>query len=347
MDVVSEGPLQVSGLLWQPRPGAYAFTVICKATFALEPVTSPLATQQRPAWTNDLQWDRHFEQMMEVAGDYAPFKRRADILVTGRAIPPPNNRLSTIKASIAVGAFSKTIEVHVQQNWTVAALGPLAPTWPVRTAFLGRHASTWNHAKWNMHPVPEDIDGAFFNSASVDQQMADLTGQEPIVLENLHPRHPRLWTQLVRVVPHAIVNRTNGASQEVRLRCDTLTIDAVDGLAMLTWRGVVLLEHPAESGIVTVRAQIATSDSQIPMPLGSPDAALYSTIAQPAVGASTVALPFIPGPPQVPNLADNAPKPGSSFPPPRNIPGTHHPKTMAFSLDRRSTQIAHDAARST
>jgi hypothetical protein len=107
----------------------------------------------------------------------------------------------------------------------------------------------------------------------------------------------------------------------------------------LTWRGVVLLEHPAESGIVTVRAQIATSDSQIPMPLGSPDAALYSTIAQPAVGASTVALPFIPGPPQVPNLADNAQKPGSSFPPPRNIPGTHHPKTMAFSLDDAPAEI--------
>lgn len=340
MDVVSQGPLLVSGLVWQPRQGAHALTVICKATFNLEPVTSPLAPLQRPPWTNNLQWDRHFEQMMEVAGDYAPFKRRAEILVTGRAIPPPNNRLSTIKASIAVGAFSKTIEVHVQQNWTVAALGPLAPTWPVRTAFLGRHASTWNHAMWNTQPVPEDIDGAFFNSASVDQQLEDVTGQEPIVLENLHPRYPKLWTQLVRVIPRATVNRMHGASQDIRLRCDTLTIDADDGLAMLTWRGVVLLEHPAEPGVVTIDAQIAKSDSQLPAPLKSPEASLYTTIAQPSVGAVTGSLPFIPGPPQVPNLGENAKAPGSSFPPPpRNVPGTNRPKTMTLSIDDAPAEL--------
>ncbi|MBK9265804.1 MAG: DUF2169 domain-containing protein [Polyangiaceae bacterium] len=331
MDVVSYGPLLVSQLLWQPRPGAHALTVICKATFNLEPVTSPLAAVQRPPWTNELQWDRHYEQMMEVAGDYAPFKRRADILVTGRAIPPPNNRLSTITASIAVGGFSKTIDVHVQQHWTVAALGPLAPTWPVRTALLGRHASTWNHANWNMHPLPDDIDGAFFNAASIDQQVAELTGQEAIVLENLHPRHPKLWTQLVRVVPQATVTRANGASQEMRLRCDTLTIDADDGLAMLTWRGVVLLEYPAEPGVIAVRAYVATSDSQIPAPTTAPDADYPATMAFPSVGATTTSLPFIPGPPQTPDIPEPV-KTKSSWPPTRTTTSSDRPQTMALNI---------------
>jgi hypothetical protein len=136
-----------------------------------------------------------------------------------------------------------------------------------------------------------------------------------------------------------MVTRTNGALQEVRLRCDTLTIDADDGLAMLTWRGVVLLDHPAEPGVVMVDAQVAKSDSQMPAPLGLPDASLHSTISQPAIGAGTVSLPFIPGPPQVPNLGENAQKPGSSFPPPRNVPGTNRPQTMALSIEDAPAEL--------
>jgi hypothetical protein len=32
MDVVSTCPLRVAAMVWQPRPGAFAFAFVCKAT---------------------------------------------------------------------------------------------------------------------------------------------------------------------------------------------------------------------------------------------------------------------------------------------------------------------------
>jgi hypothetical protein len=46
MDIVSLCRLRVAGLLWQPRAGAHALTILCKATFALRPGESPLAEEQ-------------------------------------------------------------------------------------------------------------------------------------------------------------------------------------------------------------------------------------------------------------------------------------------------------------
>jgi hypothetical protein len=48
------------------------------------------------------------------------------------------------------------------------------------------------------------------------------------------------------------------------LRCDTLTIDADRGLAMLVWRGVAVLAHPGENGRVAVTAQVEGSAASTP-----------------------------------------------------------------------------------
>lgn len=77
MDVVSFGTCRVASLHWQPRQGAHALTVICKATFDLEPGESPLNATQEPVW-----------EATSAASDMAPFKRRADVFVVGRAYPP-------------------------------------------------------------------------------------------------------------------------------------------------------------------------------------------------------------------------------------------------------------------
>ena len=49
MDIVSACPLRVESLLWQPRPGVFVLTVVCKATYTLLPAASPLAEE---AWVN-------------------------------------------------------------------------------------------------------------------------------------------------------------------------------------------------------------------------------------------------------------------------------------------------------
>ncbi|WP_437715669.1 DUF2169 domain-containing protein [Sorangium sp. So ce448] len=288
MDVVSLCRLRVSSLPWQPRPGVHAFTAVCKATYDLQPGTSPLSVEQEPPWENDV-YSEDDPSWMRAASDLAPFKRRADVLVVGRAHAPRGPSSRARIARISVGQCEKAVQVPAGGARTdVLGLGPIAPTCSARTAMLGRHAAHWVHRAWNTRPLPEDVDGAFFNVASTDQQLPHLAGDERILLELLHPRHERLETRLLRVAPRALVHRRHAAPQELRLRCDTLTIDAHRGLATLVWRGVVVLSDPADDGRVTVTAQIGEESTHSAQPLVAP--APRSIIEAPGVKSREAAV---------------------------------------------------------
>ncbi len=57
MDVVSISPFRASSVLWRPRPDRWTLTVVCKATYALEPGESHLAEEQEPVHERDGFWD--------------------------------------------------------------------------------------------------------------------------------------------------------------------------------------------------------------------------------------------------------------------------------------------------
>lgn len=287
MNVLSFCPLPVGSLQWQPRPGAHALTVICKATFSLLPGESPLAHTQEAIGESDL----------------CPFKRRADVLFLGRSHALPGRSTHALRGRLIVGALDKAIAIRADSAPAAVGLGPLAPTSPSRTALLGRHAATWDHQAWNTQPLPEDMDGAFFNTAPLDQQLAELTGNESIVLEHLVPFYPRLETRLAPVVPRATVQRGDSAAQEVRLRCDTLSIDGDRAIASLVFRGVVLLSRPAEPGVVTftvewaaatAASERAVSDAGLPALTFD---AIGTVVASPSelLGDTKPVLPFIAG----------------------------------------------------
>ncbi|KYF93008.1 hypothetical protein BE17_25160, partial [Sorangium cellulosum] len=317
MDVISDSPLRVASILWQPQPGAFALTVVCKATFSLRPVASPLALEQDEAQEGDAFWDNDARRSLRAASDLAPFKRRADVLLVGHARAPSGKPARSLVVGLHVGEMHKVLEVHADRAWTAdgqlrtgspfvqmplrweraaggpgtpnpvgvpadtphdgrglralpnlqpagvviastkdsiapVGLGPIAAAWPWRVSKLHRHATVWDHRAWNLRPLPPDIDAAYFNTAPPDQQVEQLRGDERIVLEHLHADHARLETQLERVLPRAVVQRSAGAAGEIRLRCDTLCIDADRGTCALTWRGVVPLQHPAERGWVRI-----------------------------------------------------------------------------------------------
>ena len=128
--------------------------------------------------------------------------------------------------------------------------GPIAPTWPGRREKLGRLAATGLTARWNLAPLPSDIDPAYFNSAPRDQQVEEIRINERIVLENLHPDHPRLVTILPGVRPRAFVEVAGRPPQEIGMRCETLWIDTSRSICTLTWRGHV--ENPPADGRVRV-----------------------------------------------------------------------------------------------
>jgi hypothetical protein len=130
-------------------------------------------------------------------------------------------------------------------------LGPISADWPERRARLHRHAATWDP---RAQPVimPDDLDPLYFNSAPADQHLSCLTGDEAILLENLHPEHARLSTRLERTSPVATLALGSGGAVDIPLACDTLWIDTDRGVATLTFRGHLHLSDPAQPGTVIV-----------------------------------------------------------------------------------------------
>ncbi|WP_437760724.1 DUF2169 domain-containing protein [Sorangium sp. So ce1389] len=148
--------------------------------------------------------------------------------------------------------------------------GPIAPSWPARQSRLGRHAAAFSSGEWQRSPLPADLDASYFNAAPLDQQVAALRGDERIVLENLHPEHPRLVTRLAGERPQAFVERPGQAPQPVALRPDLLWIHTDRALCALTWRGQVPLAHPHEAGAV----RVSLVSSPVSALVGAPSSSL-------------------------------------------------------------------------
>ncbi|XXY50072.1 DUF2169 domain-containing protein [Sorangium sp. So ce269] len=276
MDVVCQGFLRASSLVWRLRPDAWALTIACRAHFELAPGESPLTG----APMAPLEGEDDERRYVEPWGPVAPLKRWGEVVVVGHAHAPEGNPVRSLVARLAVGDLDKAVQIRGDAGFTrrPTGFGPLRPEWPGRAQRLRRHAAGWDHARWVERPLPEDIDAAYFNVAPPDQVTDELTGAERIVLEHLHPRLARLVTRLRAPAPRAFT-ATYGVEQRVPLRCDTLVIDADRGVAALVWRGQLLLDHPQREGVVVV-----THDDAAPSSTG--------TMAPPLSSRSAAALPF-------------------------------------------------------
>ncbi len=161
--------------------------------------------------------------------------------------PADSNGVVPVASIVAPGAVA-----HLGGLLEPIGLGPIAPSWPLRRAQLGRHAATWDKSAWNTQPMPEDIELGYFNAAPRDQQVEAIRDNERIVLDNLHPEHAHLVTRLPGVHPRAFFERQGRAPEDVVMRGDTLWIDTDRGICTLTWRGQIALDSPLEVGRVLV-----------------------------------------------------------------------------------------------
>jgi len=250
MDLVSECPLRVASLLWQPRAGAFALTVVCKATYVLAEGVARLAPLQEEPFLRDRYRTDDARGGLACASDLAPFKRRADVLLIGRAPAPAGRSAPSFVARLVVAGVDKA--VAVQGARLLAGFGPIAPTSPERAGKLHHHAAGWDHHRWNELPLPDDIDAGYFNAAPPDQQVEEIPADARLLLENLHPGQPRLSTHLEALSPRAQVEAHGEPAYALRMRKDTLTIDIDRGRVSLVWRGCVPLLHAAQPGRVVV-----------------------------------------------------------------------------------------------
>ncbi|EYF08104.1 DUF2169 domain-containing protein [Chondromyces apiculatus] len=111
MEVVSLSPLPVGSVVWQPRPGAWTFSFVCKATFRLLPGRAQIAEEHEPLYPVDRHWSDDPGWSLYAPADVAPVRPRADVVVVGEAFAPPGKPARSLIARLRVADVDKRVEV--------------------------------------------------------------------------------------------------------------------------------------------------------------------------------------------------------------------------------------------
>lgn len=111
MDVLSLCPLPAAPLVWELLPSRWVLTVVCKATFRLEPGVLSLADEQEPIETQERHWDDDPARSLYTPSDMVPFKPRAEVLLVGSAFAKSGQPVRSLVARLSVGKVDKSIEV--------------------------------------------------------------------------------------------------------------------------------------------------------------------------------------------------------------------------------------------
>ncbi len=119
MDLVTLCPFVASKVVWQANSGAFALTVIVKATFVLQPGMAQLAPQQEPILEQDRFYDDDPRRSVRVPSDAVPYKPRADVLLVGHAYAPGKQPVRSVVTRFVVGEMDKSIEVWCDRAFRV------------------------------------------------------------------------------------------------------------------------------------------------------------------------------------------------------------------------------------
>lgn len=200
---------------------------------ALDP-TEPKPFRQMP-----LDWEHAFGG--EGFAQNPLGKGFAPVLVGGRKVHPlPNvedpSRLLTVR--------SKRPEP--------AGFGPIDQMWPQRYAKAGTYDDRW--LKEDFPGFAADTDWRFFNLAPADQQFeAPFQGEEPYLLENMHPTKPRLEGRLPGIAMRCYANRRLGEAErfeEVPSRLTTIWFFPAEERIVLIFQGSVPTDEDDASDVL-------------------------------------------------------------------------------------------------
>lgn len=213
---------------------------------------------------------------------------------------------------------------RADQHIEPACFAPIAADWPSRRE---RISLARGGGFTPSEPVSDAFDPLYFMSAPPDQHLDELRANERIVLENLHPEHPRLVTSLPGYEPRAFVDRGRAGVSELPMTADTLWIDTDRSICTLTFRAQLAVDDRAEGRVVIAMQMLgrplAWSEVEVPArraapsspSLGVPDGPATARRPPPPKRSNT--LPFAAGAQRWPSWL---PRPEGDASPPQPSP---------------------------
>lgn len=178
-------------------------------------------------------------------GEPEPFTRMP--LVYERAEGGIGYRENPVGTGHGGGRPPNLLPVHAEAP-RPTGFAPISWGWAARKQWLGGPARpSFDHP---IVELPDGLDFAFFQTASPDQQLGDLTGDEVIVLDGLLPGGEVVTSRLPRVAGRArLLSRSSDF--EIDLRLDTVSIDGDAGHCTLLFRRAI----PLPTGRVPTEAR--------------------------------------------------------------------------------------------
>jgi hypothetical protein len=129
LDIVSICPFIGGALVWEAQPRQYSLTVLVKGTFELAPGEVVVAPEQEDL-CEERHWDNNALASLYWPGDFAPLKRRVDVMLVGHAYAPGGRSATTLTASLRVGELFKSVQVTGDRVYAPNAARSLEPTSP-------------------------------------------------------------------------------------------------------------------------------------------------------------------------------------------------------------------------
>jgi hypothetical protein len=177
------------------------------------------------------------EDELEYPSDFVPVKAGTDVMLVGHAyrhgpakpgVTHIDARLSLDEWSrrffVVAGGAAERLPLSNTYLRSVDGTSPLGPSGPIlRTPPPLRPGAP--------------IDARHYNAAPKEQRLLRIPPNVNVGLENLSPRAPKVTVRLPALQPRALVDIRHGGGADVRLRRDTLWIDADAQRIVLVWRG--------------------------------------------------------------------------------------------------------------
>lgn len=113
-----------------------------------------------------------------------------------------------------------------------ACLGPVARTWAPRSKWVGTYDQAWLDRRWPL--LPDDHDARSQQSASRDQWLGELHGNELGIVRNMTP--DGVWRFCVPTLDVPVHLSFADRAHEAELRIDTLELEPVANRLTLTAR---------------------------------------------------------------------------------------------------------------